>query len=174
MAELAPAEQRIKRDAEPRDGDDAEEPGKGVGGGAFFAHQAGDEKHREDENPELKDLGHEPMGGPSVEALEQRDRHEVTARKRRRGDGKNRLKNNLNSAGSVEKFRVPLKVGYSSGQRGRTVNPPAYAFLGSNPSPTTTFSPAVPVNSRGAAVKADPRRQNCNSPARKDRRRVGR
>jgi hypothetical protein len=32
-----------------------------------------------------------------------------------------------------------ILVGYSSGQRGRTVNPPANAFDGSNPSPTTTL-----------------------------------
>jgi hypothetical protein len=32
-------------------------------------------------------------------------------------------------------------VGYSSGQRGRTVNPPANAFDGSNPSPTTSLRP---------------------------------
>ena len=30
-------------------------------------------------------------------------------------------------------------VGYSSGQRGQTVNLLAYAYEGSNPSPTTTF-----------------------------------
>jgi hypothetical protein len=30
-------------------------------------------------------------------------------------------------------------VGYPSGQRGQTVNLLAYAFDGSNPSPTTTF-----------------------------------
>ena len=34
------------------------------------------------------------------------------------------------------KFGPSLSVGYSSGQRGRTVNPPANAFDGSNPSPT--------------------------------------
>ena len=32
-------------------------------------------------------------------------------------------------------------VGYPSGQRGQTVNLLAYAFDGSNPSPTTTFEP---------------------------------
>ena len=31
-------------------------------------------------------------------------------------------------------------VGYPSGQRGQTVNLLAYAFDGSNPSPTTTFT----------------------------------
>ncbi len=35
----------------------------------------------------------------------------------------------------------PFVVGYPSGQRGQTVNLLAYAFDGSNPSPTTTFSP---------------------------------
>jgi hypothetical protein len=32
-------------------------------------------------------------------------------------------------------------VGYPSGQRGQTVNLLAYAFDGSNPSPTTTPNP---------------------------------
>jgi hypothetical protein len=31
-------------------------------------------------------------------------------------------------------------VGYSSGQRGQTVNLLAYAYEGSNPSPTTTLT----------------------------------
>ena len=34
-------------------------------------------------------------------------------------------------------------VGYPSGQRGQTVNLLAYAFDGSNPSPTTTFARSV-------------------------------
>jgi hypothetical protein len=51
-------------------------------------------------------------------------------------------------------------VGYPSGQRGQTVNLLAYAFTGSNPVPTTIFSPAsfsfsfclflVPLVSRSA------------------------
>ena len=35
------------------------------------------------------------------------------------------------------------KVGYSSGQRGQTVNLLAYAFQGSNPCPTTIFVAGV-------------------------------
>jgi len=34
-----------------------------------------------------------------------------------------------------------VRVGYSSGQRGQTVNLLAYAYEGSNPSPTTTYPP---------------------------------
>jgi hypothetical protein len=34
---------------------------------------------------------------------------------------------------------VPAMVGYPSGQRGQTVNLLAYAFDGSNPSPTTIY-----------------------------------
>jgi hypothetical protein len=42
-------------------------------------------------------------------------------------------------------------VGYSSGQRGQTVNLLAYAFDGSNPSPTTILSaqPKVPAKDSG-------------------------
>ena len=36
---------------------------------------------------------------------------------------------------------IGRSVGYSSGQRGQTVNLPANAFEGSNPSPTTTLKP---------------------------------
>ena len=36
-------------------------------------------------------------------------------------------------------------VGYSSGQRGQTVNLLAYAYEGSNPSPTTTPQFGIPV-----------------------------
>ena len=38
-------------------------------------------------------------------------------------------------------------VGYPSGQRGQTVNLLAYAFIGSNPIPTTTFHFANDINS---------------------------
>ena len=36
---------------------------------------------------------------------------------------------------------IVAMVGYPSGQRGQTVNLLAYAFIGSNPIPTTTFNP---------------------------------
>src|ERR1035437_781725 len=49
-------------------------------------------------------------------------------------------KNILPSAARAENFRAPCPVGYSSGQRGQTVNLLAYAFDGSNPSPTTKVS----------------------------------
>ncbi len=42
---------------------------------------------------------------------------------------------------------LPLRlVGYSSGQRGETVNLLAYAFPGSNPGPTTTLKPPCPAS----------------------------
>ena len=49
-------------------------------------------------------------------------------------------KNILPSSARAENFRAPCPVGYSSGQRGQTVNLLAYAFDGSNPSPTTKVS----------------------------------
>src|SRR5208283_4693023 len=47
-------------------------------------------------------------------------------------------------------------VGYSSGQRGQTVNLLAYAYEGSNPSPTTTPKPQeTPVSAnKGKAMLA--------------------
>ena len=46
----------------------------------------------------------------------------------------------LAQAGSIASLNAQLRrvVGYPSGQRGQTVNLLAYAFDGSNPSPTTT------------------------------------
>ena len=41
-------------------------------------------------------------------------------------------------------MRASRVVGYSSGQRGQTVNLLAYAYTGSNPVPTTTSSPPRP------------------------------
>ena len=43
-------------------------------------------------------------------------------------------------------------VGYSSGQRGQTVNLLAYAYEGSNPSPTTIFMPINRINVFGIIV----------------------
>ncbi len=40
---------------------------------------------------------------------------------------------------SGQRIRGSLPEGYPSGQREQTVNLPAYAFEGSNPSPSTTF-----------------------------------
>ena len=49
----------------------------------------------------------------------------------------------LNFPWPVESFTLPHLVGYSSGQRGQTVNLLAYAFPGSNPGPTTNCCEAV-------------------------------
>ncbi len=48
------------------------------------------------------------------------------------------VKKALNSSLREANFRPPLLVGYSSGQRGETVNLLVYTFTGSNPVPTTT------------------------------------
>lgn len=45
--------------------------------------------------------------------------------------------------------RLVFPEGYPSGQREQTVNLPAYAFDGSNPSPTTISFAIVFVNARG-------------------------
>ena len=56
-------------------------------------------------------------------------------------------------------------VGYSSGQRGQTVNLLAYAYEGSNPSPTTTF----PKESEGSGIHRTECAQNPVGPRRKMR-----
>ena len=57
-----------------------------------------------------------------------------------------------------------MLVGYPSGQRGQTVNLLAYAFDGSNPSPTTIFLPAEKGGHTGSVLiwRMGPR---CSSPA---------
>ncbi len=52
---------------------------------------------------------------------------------------KSRAKKTLPSVTRAETLRPLCLVGYSSGQRGETVNLLAYAFSGSNPDPTTNF-----------------------------------
>ena len=49
----------------------------------------------------------------------------------------------LESAPFFWKIAPLLAVGYPSGQRGQTVNLLAYAFLGSNPRPTTILTPPL-------------------------------
>ena len=58
-------------------------------------------------------------------------------------DGRLRAKNALAVRKSSRDVPRPALVGYSSGQRGQTVNLLAYAFGGSNPPPSTRFHEAV-------------------------------
>ena len=64
------------------------------------------------------------------------------------------LEKSLDLNPATREFARSLLVGYSSGQRGRTVNPPAYAFDGSNPSPTTTFRYAEGLKIQVTMAKA--------------------
>ncbi len=48
------------------------------------------------------------------------------------------MTNMAQAATTVKSLIKGRLVGYSSGQRGQTVNLLAYAYEGSNPSPTTT------------------------------------
>src|SRR5947209_8244198 len=61
-------------------------------------------------------------------------------------------------------FGFELVVGYPSGQRGQTVNLLAYAFDGSNPSPTTIFSAKDPLQPYESALACN--QQNSVNPGR--------
>jgi hypothetical protein len=63
----------------------------------------------------------------------------------------------LTSSTSIRILRPAFwrMVGYPSGQRGQTVNLLAYAFDGSNPSPTTIFRQIIPGGIRSRTTRHD-------------------
>ena len=85
----------------------------------------------------------------------------------RSADAQGQTEKALTNTGRILRIRGPFRgyrcaeavEGYSSGQRGQTVNLLAYAYVGSNPTPSTILFRAVRDTGRNLAVESGWRRR---------------
>ena len=121
-AKFTAAEQQVERNADPGDKHDDEEPGERVRGRALFAHEPRDQENREREAGDGEQRRDDAVGEEVLSNNSQGFEHAARREKLALPAWQGRGKKSLPSGSGLTTFRAPCLVGYSSGQRGQTVN----------------------------------------------------